>query len=1444
MPSFNAPLLVGLWGSRPPLSAQLDRLRAELPDGHRLVWAGAGEHCPGDIQPLALKGRGFGAALRALHALRDGDTELLVLAADACWPIGLWRRLQAARAASPDAVLSALDASRPALSPLPEGTAGADHEALDRACWLLGEGALVDCDEISSACSLWPPAATGAPRLMVLDHLCVTRRDLPWRQGNGTPALELLRHRMRAHPVWEGSGLPGLDGRPLILHALHGWGGGAHAFVRDLTRTDTDHAHLVLIARAEPGSRHSADRLDLHADIDAPPIRSWSLAQAIDGSARRHATYRQRLDGLIERFGIDGVVVSSLIGHSLDILRSGLPTTVVCHDYYPAWPQLHCDFGDRRRAFDRADLEHSLARGSLAPLPQRDAGFWWALRKDWLQAIADADPQLVAPSHSLRNNLCRIAPELAARRWSVVSHGVSPLPRVDFERPPQRRPRILVLGRIQGGKGETLLKEVIPALAGQAEFHLLGCGQAGMRFFGQRGVHIEMNYRREDLPAHIERIRPDAALIAASVAESFSYALSELWMLGVPVIATAVGSLAERIDDEVNGLLVTPDAEAIIEQLRAISAEPSLLQPLRDATPPVPRSLDDMVADYRPLLPATARAAAPLPALASALLDEAARLAAEADCKAAAIIRLNARIEAQQEELERRAHWAEDQTRLAQKRTQWAQSLQHELDQSHAAREALRVDFEERTAWALALDAEVQRLLPLQGEVARLQGEIHDLRASRSWRWTRPLRSLTLRIRRLRDGLRFRLARVRSLFSRTLQSLRTRGLAGTLRRGRDALGRQALTAIEPIAVDTTRPFAPFAMPRAEAPAVSVIVPVYNHFHHTLACLRSLAETDETTSFEVVVVDDCSSDETASRLVEIEGLTVVRNAENLGFIGACNAGAAAARGEFLVFLNNDTVVTTGWLGALRRTFEQRPDCGLAGARLVYPDGRLQEAGGIVFADASGWNWGRFQDPRDPRYGYLREADYCSGAAIMIRTELFRELGGFDLRYAPAYYEDTDLAFKIRERGLKVYYQPRASVVHFEGISSGTDTGGGVKRHQVINQATFHETWREVLASHPPAGSDPGLACEHRVRGRLLVIDATMPTPDQDSGSLRLVNIMRVAQDLGWKTSFLPDNRQALPGYTEALQDLGIEALYAPWVSDPVGFLVDRGRDFDAVLICRHYIAQPWLPLLRRYAPQARILFDTVDLHYLREQRLAELEGSEALHRQALATRRQEQEVMRRSDITLVVSPVEKTLLEQELPGVPVSILSNVHEIRGCRQDFDARADLVFVGGYQHPPNVDAAYWMVREILPLIRAELPDVVLHLVGSRAPAAVQALGETEGVHFHGFVEDLDPLMDGCRIAVAPLRYGAGVKGKINLSLAHGQPVVATTMAVEGMDLEDGREVLVADDPDAFAEAVIRLYRDAELWQRLSKAGLDNVERHFSFAAARAALKAILPPR
>jgi glycosyltransferase involved in cell wall biosynthesis len=356
----------------------------------------------------------------------------------------------------------------------------------------------------------------------------------------------------------------------------------------------------------------------------------------------------------------------------------------------------------------------------------------------------------------------------------------------------------------------------------------------------------------------------------------------------------------------------------------------------------------------------------------------------------------------------------------------------------------------------------------------------------------------------------------------------------------------------------------------------------------------------------------------------------------------------------------------------------------------------------------------------------------------------------------------------------------------------------------------------------------------------VIDAYTPEPDQDSGSVRLTYLMKCMLSLGYGVTFMPDNRAWAGDYSMALQQAGVEVIHDPWITSLGAFFQERGNSFDFVFVSRHYVAANYLSLFRKHCPRAKFIFDTVDLHYLREERLAELEGSLPLKRSAAQTRRSELAVIEASDATIVVSPVEKSVLEDAAPGARVHIISNVHEVTGSRKPFEERKDIFFVGGYQHPPNIDAAQWFAGSIWPLIHAEEPGMVFHLIGSKAPESVRAL-EGNGVRFHGFVKSLDPWLDGCRLAVAPLRYGAGIKGKVNMSMAHGQPVVATPMAVEGMFAEPGRDVLVAESEEDFAAEVLRAYRDEALWNRVSIAGQENVRSYFSVATARLGLQALI---
>lgn len=682
---------------------------------------------------------------------------------------------------------------------------------------------------------------------------------------------------------------------------------------------------------------------------------------------------------------------------------------------------------------------------------------------------------------------------------------------------------------------------------------------------------------------------------------------------------------------------------------------------------------------------------------------------------------------------------------------------------------------------------------------------------------------------------RYFLNRMVGLFHRSLASLRSRGLRATLQRIRVHTQTLPPPRRAPLYLPQAVPFAPFRVPSSATPVVSIIVPVYNEAAHTLACLRALAAHPPQVPCEILVVDDGSSDQTAAWMPQVQGLRYEVRGRNGGFIEACNDGVARSRGRYVVLLNNDTVPQPGWLDALLDTFTQRPQAGLVGAQLLYPDGRLQEAGGVIFQDGGGWSYGRFESAEDPRYSALRDVDYCSGAALMIPRALWDTLGGFDIRYRPAYYEDTDLAFKVRAAGHRVLVQPASRVVHDEGTSNGTDTGSGVKAYQVRNQAVFAEKWAQALRSQPPVASVPSPALLHRQQRQVLILDEEVPQPDRDSASLRQYNLIRMLVDGGAHVVFVPTRREHAGTPTEALQQLGVEVWYAPFLQGIGAWLRAHGPRFAVVMMVRHHVASECLPLLRTYAPQARTVFDTVDLHYLRERRGAELAGNAGLLRDAERTRARELAVMAATDVTVLVSAAEREQLRIDAPKVNVELISNLHEVAAGGEAWANRHDLVFVGGFRHPPNVDAMQWFIGEVFALIRAQLPDVRFHCIGAEVPDALRALAATQpGVEIHGFVPVVTPYMDQVRIAVAPLRFGAGVKGKVNLSMAHGQPVVATTCAVEGMHLQDGQDVLVADEAEAFAAAVVRLYQDPVLWQQLSSAGRRNVADHFSLDAAR----------
>jgi glycosyltransferase involved in cell wall biosynthesis len=509
----------------------------------------------------------------------------------------------------------------------------------------------------------------------------------------------------------------------------------------------------------------------------------------------------------------------------------------------------------------------------------------------------------------------------------------------------------------------------------------------------------------------------------------------------------------------------------------------------------------------------------------------------------------------------------------------------------------------------------------------------------------------------------------------------------------------------------------------------------------------------------------------------------------------------------------------------------PEVGVAGARLIYPDGTLQEAGGIVGRFGEALNWGNGADPDDPRFGHLRDADYVSGAALMIPRALFESLGGFDEEFAPGYYEDTDLCFRVRERaGRRVVVQPLARVVHLEGGTAGRDTAvAGMKAHQLANRRRFFRRWRRVLEAHRPAGEEVEREAERLVTRRALFVDEAVPTPDRDAGSNAAFEHMRLLQALGYKVSFVAScDLRPRGGYTAALQRLGIECLHAPQVNSVEEALRRQHRTPpDLVYLHRGSNAARYGGLVRAMFPEARLLYSVADLHFLRLAREAELTGDPARREEAARSEALELLAIRGADSVIVHSHAEAALLAERVPEARVHVVP--WTVRGERVAAPAaeRRGLAFIGGYGHRPNVDAALHLVGEVMPEAWRELPGLPCLLAGSDMPREVAAL-EGEAVEALGHVPDLRSLFARVGCTVAPLRYGAGIKGKVLTSLAHGIPCVMSPVAAEGIAFPEALRWLVAETPAGMAAKLVALHRDDALAEALSEAGFAFVQEEF----------------
>ena len=568
--------------------------------------------------------------------------------------------------------------------------------------------------------------------------------------------------------------------------------------------------------------------------------------------------------------------------------------------------------------------------------------------------------------------------------------------------------------------------------------------------------------------------------------------------------------------------------------------------------------------------------------------------------------------------------------------------------------------------------------------------------------------------------------------------------------------------------------------------------------------------------------------------------ITEEAGELGFLHAVNRAATRAQGEFLAIVNGGNEPRPGWLEALVERARSDPGIGAVAPKVVTPRGLVHEAGGVVFADGTLWKYGNAHPESDHAVDYARDTDFGSGEALLVRRDAWEAAGGLDERFAPGFWCDADLCLTIRDQGLRVVYEPGSVVVRPDEGTLGIDPTIATPQQREDGRRAFAEKWAPALEDRPEGPShDEAYAAVHRRGGPLvLVIDQVLPDPARDAGSVRLGGALESLRELGCSVLFMPDDGALPEPAATHWRRLGVELLAAP--IDLAALLRRLDGALDLAILCRPNVAPRYLHAVRRHAPGTRVVYDSVDIHHVREERRIALEGGTDLAA-ADAHRELELALVRACDATFVAASHERDLLAELVPGADIAVLPMAHEPRDEVPPATGRAGQLFVGGFGHDPNVDAALHLVGDLMPLLREELGDAAsLSIVGPDAPPEVVALAAGD-VQVTGWVEDLDPLLDRARVAVAPLRYGAGMKGKVTQSLAAGLPVVTTSVGAEGLGAESGRDLLVADDDRAFVRAVAELHRDAELWETLSDNGRALAARVASHEAQREVLRKVI---
>ncbi|MDR2685543.1 MAG: glycosyltransferase [Rickettsiales bacterium] len=620
----------------------------------------------------------------------------------------------------------------------------------------------------------------------------------------------------------------------------------------------------------------------------------------------------------------------------------------------------------------------------------------------------------------------------------------------------------------------------------------------------------------------------------------------------------------------------------------------------------------------------------------------------------------------------------------------------------------------------------------------------------------------------------------------------------------------------------------FSFARCENPKVSIIMPVYNQYKYTRACLYSILAHTKDTNYEVIIADDNSSDRTKNISEYIENIIHVQNKKNLGFIKNCNNAAKYAKGDYIMLVNNDMIMIEGWLSSLVKTIDADQLIGAVGSKILNVSGSVQECGGIVYQNCDIWNFGYGWKRNSDEVKYVKEVDYISGCALMVRRDLWTRLNGFDEEFCPAYFEDVDFAFRVRKSGFKVVVQPKSEVFHFNNISYNNNSKILINN----NREKFIKKWTNELHNQQcMSGQEFWGRDRTKTKKTLLFIDNNVPKHDTNCGDRAARQYLEFFNRHGFNVKFMPQSKfkgDEYIKYADELCQLGIEVLLN---ADDLMWLRENGRFVDCIYLCRPSVAHWYLPLLRKYT-RAKIIYQAVDIHCVREQRNFEITKDPCALKSAEIHKAWEIEAMTGSHAVATYSKDEIPEVNKLAPGVPAVAVPlyilDTDKKNGISYNPANRSGIMFCGG-SHGPNLDAVKWFLKDIFPDIKNKIPDLEFYVIGKKPEKEVQDL-YGDGVIFTGYVsdEELDEYYQKCRLVVAPLRYGAGIKGKIIEAIYNKVPVVTTSIGAEGIA---SGILAIADSSDKFANAVIKLYNDFKALEDISFKSTAFINEHFSEA-------------